>query len=411
MNFSSLLYALGSAPLFAARPFLAAFITALLARFGTHLPWLGDSQMVHALSQAPAWFTSGTALSAFGVLAVLEIASAKSPEIQAFMHEFDALLKSAVALLVSLAILDPESTKVVKTLDKLGIVGWSLSAVSASTVFGCAMLRKAAVAIIHEIDDHDDLGLQTLLAWMENTWTVLGILFLVIFPIVALVLSALTALALYLFERRARRREEASKVPCAKCGTRILPHATICLSCRAEVAAPRAVGVFGQPKDSLAPDRAAHRFQLVARKRCPDCATRLTKRQVQQKCEACGRITFASRREFDEYLAALDRRLPKTLAISFLMSAVPIVGVVPGVIYYRLSIITGLRGYIPPLRGCTTKWIVRFVNWGIIALQVIPILGAFVIPIMCWTNYAIYKRALDGRAREDLALPAIETAT
>lgn len=403
MTLTSILYALGSAPMFAARPFLAAFVTALLARFGSHVPWLGEREVIQVLARAPEWFTGNTALGVLGVLAVLEVASAKSAELRALMADFDALMKSVVALVVSLAVLDPETEKVIKTIDKLGVLSWGFGALTAGTVFGLTLLRNQVVELVKDLDEDDDIGLQTLINWIENIWTVMGLFLLVLLPILAVVLSALTALGLWLAERRAKRKEAESKVPCASCATPLLPHATLCHACRTPVAAPRRVGVFGQPRDELVSDVARHRFELVARKRCPDCASRLSKRQVRQRCATCKRVTFASAGEFESYLEALDRRLPKTLGICFLLSAVPLLGVVPGVIYYRLTVITGVRGYIPPLRGCTTKWIVRVVNWGVIALQPVPLLGATIVPLMCFTNYAIFKRSLSGRAVAEFA--------
>ena len=99
--------------------------------------------------------------------------------------------------------------------------------------------------------------------------------------------------------------------------------------------------------------------------------------------------------------------MPKTLLVCLLLGAIPVLGVIPGVAYYRLNLVAGLRGYIPPLRGCTTKWVVRLIHFGVIALQPIPLVGAVVLPFMCWSTYAIYARSLAGRATEDLAaLPA-----
>ena len=112
-------------------------------------------------------------------------------------------------------------------------------------------------------------------------------------------------------------------------------------------------------------------------------------------------MTFASPQAFDAYLDALAGRLPRTLLICLGLSSIPVLGVVPGVVYYRLSVVSGLRGYIPPLRGCMTRVTVRIINWGIIALQPIPILGALVVPIMCLASYWIYRRALVQRAEDD----------
>jgi hypothetical protein len=38
VNLSGFLYALASVPMFASRPFLAAFVTVLLAKFGIDIP-------------------------------------------------------------------------------------------------------------------------------------------------------------------------------------------------------------------------------------------------------------------------------------------------------------------------------------------------------------------------------------
>jgi hypothetical protein len=120
-------------------------------------------------------------------------------------------------------------------------------------------------------------------------------------------------------------------------------------------------------------------------------------------------VTFASQTEFESYLAALQRRLPKTLLICLGLSAIPVVGVIPGVVYYRLTLVSGLRGYVPPLRGLFARVAIRVINWGVIALQPIPILGALIVPLMCLSNYTIYRGSLKGRAGKDLR--TVEAAT
>jgi hypothetical protein len=163
------------------------------------------------------------------------------------------------------------------------------------------------------------------------------------------------------------------------------------------------VGVFGQAKAIPAADPARHVFDLVARKRCPVCATRLPKQLVRQACPTCGKVTFESTAEFERYLDVLARRLPRTLLVSSALGAIPLVGLVPGVVYYRLNLVAGLRAYLPPLRGCATRWLVRGLHLAVIVLQPVPLLGAVVLPLLCWSTYWIYRRALAGRAREDLA--------
>lgn len=403
MNPSAVLYTLASVPMFASRPLLAAFVTALFARFGTSIPWVSDSAVIQALHRAPEWFTSPTTLAILGVLALGEAFGAKHAEVRAVMDEIDSFLKSAVAMLVAFALLDGDSAETLRAIQKSGVGSGGLwSVVVGAAVFLVSSLRRGVLRFVSQIDDDDDIGLQSLLNWVENGWTVLGLLFLVVFPIVALVLSALTALGLYVARRRAERREQLNKTPCAACGTPIFPHATRCFACRRAVDAPRAVGVFGQPLERAAADVAAQRFDLSARKRCPECATRLKRRAVQQVCPVCHTVTFASRADFERYLDVLAQRLPRTLLVCLGLGSIPVLGVVPGVVYYRLALVSGLRGYVPPLSGCLARAVVRLINWGLIALQPIPILGALIVPLMCLSTYLIYKRALARRAATDL---------
>ena len=64
--------------------------------------------------------------------------------------------------------------------------------------------------------------------------------------------------------------------------------------------------------------------------------------------------------------------------------------------------VTQFRGYIPPVSGCLARVWVRLVHWGLILLQPIPILGALMLPLMCWSTYAVYRRALVSSARKGL---------
>jgi Zn finger protein HypA/HybF involved in hydrogenase expression len=405
MSLASVIYSVGAVPILASRPFLASFLTALLARLGPEIPRVRDLEMVRALAGAPEWFTSGGTLAVLAVLAALEWLSASSPEIRRWLDELDGWIKSAVAVAVSSAVLGSDTAEALEAIQHNSVL--SLVTLGALTIGGltwlAAGLRRVVMQSFLDVDEDDDIGLLSLVHWVESAWTVGWLLVLLLLPFVALALSALTALGLGWAKRRAAAREAAARVACAGCGAKLLPHALACPACGRANAEPRAVGVFGQPKDRSAGDPAAHRFRLVARKRCPRCAARLPERAVRQACPECKLVTFADQAEFEAYLAALRVRLPKALLVCFLLGLVPVVGVIPGVIYFRLNLISGVRGYIPPLRGCLTRAVVRVVDWGLIALQPIPLLGALVLPIMCWTNFAIYRGSLRSRAAGELA--------
>jgi hypothetical protein len=408
MTVTGFLYTLASVPMFASRPFLAALTTACFARFGPSVPWLRESEVIQALGAAPEWFRSGGSLAALAALAALEHWSARSAEVRDWFEHVDGTIKAAVAVLVSFALVGSDDARLADAIRGANVFGaGAWSALVGGATWTLAAARRALLEHVLEVDADDDVGLWSALGWAESASTFLGLWFLVLFPVAALVLSAATAVGIFVARRRAERREEEARVGCASCGARILPHATRCFACRADVAAPLAVGVFGQPRPRPAPDRALQRLELVSRKRCPDCATRLRRRAVRQACPACRRTTFASREELERYLDAIAARLPRTLAICAALGAVPLLGVVPAVLYYRLNLVAGLRGYIPPLRGCTTRFVVRAIHFGVIALQPIPLVGALVLPAMAWTTYAIYRRSLVGRAEDDLAPAAL----
>ena len=82
--------------------------------------------------------------------------------------------------------------------------------------------------------------------WVEDLWSGLGPLALILFPLLTVAALGLAIALLVAMQRRAEARAEASKVPCRQCGQMISPCALACPHCRAEVEAPRAVGLLGQ---------------------------------------------------------------------------------------------------------------------------------------------------------------------
>lgn len=388
-----------ASPFFASRAFLATFVTAAAARFGPTVPWLGDSEAIAALANAPAWFTHDATLAVLAGLAVLEVAATKSQDARRLLDQIDAYAKAAASLAVSLMILSPEDASLVPVAEA-GMGTVTLALIPAALTFGIARARGRFFSFLGDADDADDLGVQRLLLWAEDAWVFFGLTFAVFFPLLALVVFFLTIAALAVLTRGVRWMDASKREACALCDHMLHATAPHCPSCRAAVQAPAKVGVFGQARSSRTRDRDGHALDLVSRKRCPYCGERLTGHGTSLTCSACGTVTFSGPADLDRYLAHLDRQLPRTVAICFAFSAVPLLGIVPGIIYYRLSLVSGLIRYVPPTTGCATRWIVRLVNLLLICLQPVPILGAFLLPLMCVGNYAIYRKALVGAAPE-----------
>ncbi len=411
MNTLGLLQLLGTAPLFASRAFLAAFLVALTARFGHALPFLADSSALQSLQAAPPWFTSDVALVGLGILAVLEAAGERSIDTRRILAEVGPYLKLAAALAINLGLADAQSAALLQHLTvaeapKVLHAGLDsahvLAGAAALVTFWLAVLRKRALGFLMDADDEDALGLQGAIVWVEDAFVFGGVAALALFPMLALLLLGASAAVLVVLEGRATRLEAAVRVPCAACGADLHPSAPSCPAC-ATARAASDVGAFGRPRS--APARPDHAQRLLAARRCSHCATRLRGRALDQRCAGCGRPAFGAEADVRAYVAAVQRQLPKTLLVCAAFGAVPLLGLVPGIIYYRLSLLGGLARYLPPGSAMATRWLARGLTIALLAFQWVPGVGAAMLPLLCLANYALYRRALLGAAGSALGSP------
>ena len=403
MHMYALIFGAGSAGPFASRAFVPAFITAAMLRFAPPqwMPWFPDD-IAGIATQAPTWFTSNTSLIIFGILAALEIAATKSPDIRAVWQEFDKYAKSIVAIITYLGIASAQDVGFVqKATQTAGYVDTLPALLIGLGVLWLGTLRSGALSILTDADEDDDIGVQGLFSWAEDVWAFFGPVLLLLFPIVMLVLIGIVAGLLAVLRRRAEAKEERSKVACANCGEMIYGAAVRCFACQTPTAQPRALSFFGKSLDEPAGNTVSHPYKLVEKKRCPVCATCFEKRALHQTCAACGHELFADRAFADAYLARSDMRLPVVLAVSALFSAVPVVGLIPGVIYYRMTLIAPLRRYIPRGRTILLKWGVRILFFFLIMFQWVPVAGALVVPVMAMINYSVYRSAFRAMLDHD----------
>ncbi len=402
------LTSLGVIPYFASRAFIPLFTTVVLGRFGPDFAPLAKFAGIQLLGQLPGWATSNLALLILGVLAAIEMVAVKIPEVRELISLTDAQLKGAAAFLMCFAIIRGNPMEIVEHVEKVGLTtgfasgqsfayGWSF--VIGAVVWSTAVMRNAIFGFLREIDEDDDLGIQGFLSWVEDGIGIFGVIFAVVFPILALILVSLTLLGLWITRRYLERREQKAKVPCSKCGT---PNPTCgirCSTCSQMRQQVLQVGLLGSIKDLVVTDLYQHRLQLLSRKRCGSCGERLAERRITQSCQSCGIKPFGSSEAVEEYLRSLRATLPRTLAFLLLIGAVPLLGLVPGVIYYRLSLISSLRCYVPRSVGFLARWGIRLISLVLLGLQPIPLLGMLTLPILCLLNFTIYQALLRRQTR------------
>ena len=393
MSLPLLIHGLGSIGVFATRAFLPAFATALLLRFGPQIPWLAHAGTLAQVKGVPTWFTSDIALVVLGLLSLLELVAERVPEAKSALDEVHDLLKTGMAALTFLGVLGAtDRGALLPILDG----GWAAEglpalAVGAGTFFA-SKARGAALSPLVQADEDDDLGLQGLGRWVGDLWGALGPLALLALPLLTLGAFGIAMGAIALAGRAVEAREEATKVACEACERPIYACATACPFCHAPVKSPRGVGVLGGTLTRDA-DPGSHPFRLVAAKRCPACATRYARRAVKQACEACGYPLMDDPEFARRYVGFVDRRVVPTVVVCTLLGLIPVLGVIPGVVAYRLWIVAPFRRYIPPGRGFVLRWGVRLVVLAMVATQWVPLAGGFALPVMALVNYAAYRGA------------------
>ena len=310
MHMYSMIFGAGTVGPFASRAFVPAFITAAMLRFAPqHVAWM-PADLSGIAEHAPSWFTSNTSLIIFGILAALEIAATKSPDIRALYQEVDKYTKSIVAVITYLGVTSAQDVGFVeRATQQAGFTDGLPALLIGLGVLWMSTLRTSALSVFTDADEDDDIGLQGLLSWGEDIWAFFGAFLLLLFPIVMLILVGIVAGILAVMRRRAEKKEERSKAACANCGEMIYGAAVQCFACKTPVASPRALSVLGRSLDEPTPDPTDHPYKLVQKKRCPVCATRFEKRAIHQTCEACGHKLFADPAFADAYIARIDARL------------------------------------------------------------------------------------------------------
>jgi hypothetical protein len=393
MNLTNLSIGLGSIGPFSTRVFLPAFLTALLLRFGGHIPVLCHLGMLAEAQHAPPnWFTSDAALWILGTLSVVEIFAHKSATLRTLLHEFDLYLKPALALLTSFGVLRTTDAQFVQqNFSHAGAFDIVIPLLSAVGTFHVARRRRNVATALYNLVEGTPLA--SVISWLEDAWAAFGIFLIALFPIFVLVMIALMTGMLLLVRRQIRAGEEQSKVLCAACGASIYSCAAVCPSCKQAVAQPAAVGILGFAKPYPTGDAAGHPFRLVEKRRCAACAAHRSARRWAEPCASCGNAAISDPQFALAYMEFVRRRLPMVLSVCLIMGMVPVIGLIVGTIYFQIELVLP---FVPYLSLGHRFW--RRLGLGIlfvvmIFLQAVPIVGGLVLPIMAYVSYATYRNA------------------
>jgi hypothetical protein len=110
-----------------------------------------------------------------------------------------------------------------------------------------------------------------------------------------------------------------------------------------------------------------------------------------QQCPACGCSAPADAAFAQAYLEHLDQRLGLALTVSFLLSLIPIVGLIVGAVYYRMVLVMPFAQYLPFGRRFLLRWGIRLLFLILVLFQWVPLLGGFVVPLMALISFTAYR--------------------
>lgn len=399
MNLTALFQSVGSVGFFSSRVFLPAFLSALLLRFGHQIPFIDHTHLLAHATHAPTWFTSNITLAALGVLSILEILAQKNVEARRLLTEFDVYLKSGLALLTAFGVVSSTDASFVQQTAHAGGLGNAvIPLIAALGTWRVAIFRRDVMNAV--LDHVEGTHLDVMINWLEEAWVTFGMLFLVLFPVLMLITIGIAAGVLHLLRKRLEVREDQTRIACVQCGTAVYACAIACPSCKTVNPQPAAIGFLGQSKPYPTGDLANHPYRLAEKRRCPRCAGRLKIRDPFHACAACA---DASRTQADftqAYIDYIGRRVPFVLGVSFLMGLVPILGLIVGTIYYRMEIVLPFSQYLPMGRRFLLRWGIRLLFIVMIFLQLIPLLGAFVVPLMAMISFTAYRKSFRSLMNE-----------
>lgn len=406
MHFPTLVQAAGSTGFFANRAFLPAFLFAVMLAYGPEVSFIADLGLLEAIHSVPPWFTHRTTLIILAVLAVLESAADKIPEARDLLRGTDTVLKMGMGVVTYTGLATATDQMIFDAfMQQAGVVETGAAGLVALGIYYGSSRRNRILAALSEGDTDDATGLQGFFSWMEDLWVLFGVPLLILFPIFVLILLAVAWGVIALVARRVHQHEEQKRVPCHQCGTLIYPCATECPSCRTPVPSPVTIGVFGQSTSRPVRDRMAHQLRLIEKGRCPSCATRFTERAPQQTCSTCAHTIMPTRHEAEAYVQHVRKRVPVVCGAGVLLSLVPAFGLVAGIIYYRVMLVSPYRRYLPRGRSFLTRIGIRLFYLVLIAFQWVPILGGLVVPIMAAISHRTYRTAYE-RAYAETQEPA-----
>ncbi len=314
------------------------------------------------------------------------------------MNSFDKYIKGIVAIAVNLGIADASDIELANTITggmiQAGFGIYMYPLISGSGVYILGSLREQILEFISDIDPDDSLHIQGLFSFFEDCFGIFApIMLFILPPLLILIFTGTIFLFIYLINKYFQTKDDATKIKCSSCGHLIFPSAAVCFNCNNSLENIQTIDFFGMPKNKTVVDLSAHKLNLLEKKRCSSCASRLTISNPKQHCEVCNQRPFKDIQVVKDYLARISSRLILVLIITTILGFIPIIGAIIGIIYYRIALISPFVRYTSTGEKIILKWTLKIISFIILMFQWIPFFGAVCLPIIVLLNYYVYFKS------------------
>lgn len=326
------------------RMFLPVFTYFLLLRLAVAFPTFAPSLLTDMAARVPEWQISLPFLAVTGVLALLELAALRNPDIKEFLtEEVDKFAKPLVAILLACSVMNTTQADEVRKLfeetsqlQQAGIgLGCFLALLGGAVTASLCHCRSVILEKLHVIDPDNSMRLHTISNAAGEILILLALLLLVVLPMAALILTILQLAVIVIGKKWLHEQEKKSCHPCPHCQGQTFDSAMICPACGTEQTDVRRVGRFGLPTQLPLSERlrTKHCAELLTARRCRWCATLLESGKA--TCDACGKHQWEDEAFFRYYLRRTDIRAALLLLLSVLSFLLPIVGCTVVMIFFR----------------------------------------------------------------------------
>lgn len=236
------------------------------------------------------------------------------------------------------------------------------------------------------------LGPQSLVEPSDHAWSEYVVAYALLYPWVVLLLGLMGGAGMWAMFKVSQRRELRHLVACRRCGGRMYPCGLHCPHCRERNPFPRALNWIGYSRMGKiipASGRIMQEQSLRSYRRCFYCGEPLAVPSLHQQCPACHYDVLQGRAAMKAYDGYIARRRYWTYAAVVVLGVIPVLGPLLASSLYKRTLINPYGLYMTVFRESFLMVLLMVCRH---LFRLLPFIGIVGMPVLCWTEYHVYRR-------------------